>query len=319
MRAKYDAIIVGSGAGGGVAALLCARAGMSVLVLEAGPAKPFLDAALASTEDRKLSILAAACIGGGSGLQWNADPHYLDEDSARQWSKHSGGIDFFVELAEHYAALAPKPSYLAQAAERGAHLLADARVENAHVDRSGRVHGVNVYFMVEGEPRRRTIAARRVIVAAGALRTPGILAASGVRNAHLGKHLRLHPTVAVLADGKPRALVSICDRDEGWVCIWDVPRIAYQLSRGDAKQVRDAAQTLPSGKRTGVFSVHQMGTARMHDDPALGVVDADGRVHGHPNIIVADASVFPDASGVGPMQTVMALAHRAAGRLIANG
>ncbi len=39
-----------------------------------------------------------------------------------------------------------------------------------------------------------------VVVAAGALRTPGILARSGVQSAHLGRHLHLHPTTALSAE-----------------------------------------------------------------------------------------------------------------------
>jgi choline dehydrogenase-like flavoprotein len=49
----------------------------------------------------------------------------------------------------------------------------------------------------------------------------------------------------------------------------------------------------------------------MHADPTFGVVDARGRVHGVEGLVVADASVFPLSSGVNPMLTIMALAHRA--------
>lgn len=49
----------------------------------------------------------------------------------------------------------------------------------------------------------------------------------------------------------------------------------------------------------------------MNADPSLGVVDARGGVHGVEGLIVADASVFPLASGVNPMLTIMALARRA--------
>lgn len=55
---------------------------------------------------------------------------------------------------------------------------------------------------------------------------------------------------------------------------------------------------------------HQMGTARMGDDPATSVVDADLKAHDLDNLYVCDASVFPSAGAVNPALTVMALAVR---------
>ena len=40
------------------------------------------------------------------------------------------------------------------------------------------------------------------------------------------------------------------------------------------------------------YGNHHMGTTRMSDDPRTGVVDADCRVHGVPNLYVAGSSVF---------------------------
>lgn len=56
------------------------------------------------------------------------------------------------------------------------------------------------------------------------------------------------------------------------------------------------------------LSAHQMGTCRMSARAADGVVNMKGKVWGHKNLYVADASVFPSASGVNPMVTAMSIA-----------
>jgi choline dehydrogenase-like flavoprotein len=57
---------------------------------------------------------------------------------------------------------------------------------------------------------------------------------------------------------------------------------------------------------------HFMGTTRMHDDPRNGVVNADCRVHGVPNLFIADSSVFPTGGFANPTLTVVALVLRLA-------
>ncbi|KAK4223202.1 putative GMC oxidoreductase [Podospora fimiseda] len=59
---------------------------------------------------------------------------------------------------------------------------------------------------------------------------------------------------------------------------------------------------------TSFVSAHQMGTCRMSLKAKDGVVDPRGRVWGAEGLYVADASVFPTASGVNPMVTAMAIA-----------
>jgi choline dehydrogenase-like flavoprotein len=57
---------------------------------------------------------------------------------------------------------------------------------------------------------------------------------------------------------------------------------------------------------------HHIGTTRMADDPARGVVDADCRVFGVSNLFVAGSSVFPTSSYINPTLTLVALAVRLA-------
>ncbi len=60
-----------------------------------------------------------------------------------------------------------------------------------------------------------------------------------------------------------------------------------------------------------LFSAHQMGTCRMGESPRTSVTDEHQQVHGVKGLFVCDSSVFPNACGVNPMLSIMALAHKA--------
>jgi choline dehydrogenase-like flavoprotein len=60
---------------------------------------------------------------------------------------------------------------------------------------------------------------------------------------------------------------------------------------------------------------HHMGTARMHQDPARGVVNEDCRLHGVSNLFVASSAVFPTGGCANPTLTIGALAIRLADHL----
>jgi choline dehydrogenase-like flavoprotein len=472
-----------------------AQAGKRVVVLEAGPpADPalfdqrevgafqryYLESGLCATEDLSVSILAGACVGGGTVINWCTSLR-LAATVARQWKTAGGGIDFETELAPHYDAVAERlavqpaqahnennaallrgcraadlhadvvpcnrsgcgdgcgycgfgcayglkrsvpATYLADAVAANASVIAGASVERVLVE-NGAVRGVEAVVVREpagAAPRREhmRVNAPIVVVAAGSLRTPGILARSGVTSPHLGRHLRLHPTTAAFArfdhpvetwrgpmqsaycdafadldngygakieaapahpglmglalpwrgraahaalmrDARLYAALIVLTRDrgEGSVSLDGSDDVTYRLAQYDARHMlralagltdvlvaagatsvttlhtdpltlsverADAAGRRAFGEeiarrgaepnRLGVFSAHQMGTCRMHTNLARGVVDGDGAVHGVRGLFVADASVFPLASGVNPMLTIMALAHRTATRLV---
>ncbi|MDM9625058.1 GMC family oxidoreductase [Rhizobium sp. S152] len=55
---------------------------------------------------------------------------------------------------------------------------------------------------------------------------------------------------------------------------------------------------------------HQAGTCRMGDDPAISVTDSWGKVWGHDNLFICDASLHPTNGGYNPVLTIMAMAFR---------
>ncbi|CAB4932266.1 MAG: FAD-binding protein [Actinobacteria bacterium] len=59
-------------------------------------------------------------------------------------------------------------------------------------------------------------------------------------------------------------------------------------------------------------SWHNLGTAKMGNDPQTSVVDRWGRSHDVPNLYIIDGSQFPTATGVNPTATISALAKRTA-------
>ena len=84
------------------------------------------------------------------------------------------------------------------------------------------------------------------------------------------------------------------------------------LQRSAGSDIGDFArrirETPVQGNRCGVFSAHQMGTARMGQSADWAVCNERGAVFRVPGLHVADASLFPASSGVNPMVTIMAIA-----------
>ena len=84
---EADVAIVGSGAGGGIAAETLALAGLRVVVLEEGPLRSssdfhmreseaypdlYQESAARKTRDRAINILQGRCVGGGTTVNWTS-------------------------------------------------------------------------------------------------------------------------------------------------------------------------------------------------------------------------------------------------------
>lgn len=103
-----------------------------------------------------------------------------------------------------------------------------------------------------------------------------------------------------------------------------VPKVTYRMSENSKKCL---AHGLTSGrrlmhaagaKRSSAFGPvrhtgwHLMGTARSGNDPSRAVVNAFGQSHDHPNLFIADSSVFVTSAAVNPTSTIQAFALRCA-------
>jgi cholesterol oxidase len=87
-------------------------------------------------------------------------------------------------------------------------------------------------------------------------------------------------------------------------------------SRGIAEELGGEFRDVPAAH---VITVHALGGCAMASDPGGGVVDAWGRVFGHPGLHVADGSVMPGPVGPNPSLTIAALADRFADKMIEEG
>jgi choline dehydrogenase-like flavoprotein len=91
------------------------------------------------------------------------------------------------------------------------------------------------------------------------------------------------------------------DRPEGGT-------VSEQQFREYARQVERHGM---GPNRVMMFTAHQMGTCRMGANPKKSVTDGNNEVYGVKGLFLCDGSVFPGASGVNPMLSIMGLAHRA--------
>jgi len=123
-----DAVVIGSGAGGGVVAAALAEAGRDVVILEAGPFvdeatmprdelsafdRLYLDHGLVTTWDGSVTMLAGGVVGGGTTVNWMttivaseavreswARQHGLDGVTGAAWDADVAALERELDVAE---------------------------------------------------------------------------------------------------------------------------------------------------------------------------------------------------------------------------
>ena len=105
-----------------------------------------------------------------------------------------------------------------------------------------------------------------------------------------------------------------------------VARFDYSLGENDKANVAYSAKViadiLHAARAQDVLTIHRyahlVGGARMGTSPGNSVVDSNQRVWSVPNLFISDGSVCPTQGAANPALTIMALASRLAGRMIAG-
>jgi cholesterol oxidase len=167
------------------------------------------------------------------------------------------------------------------------------------------------------------------------LRAERLLATLGLSDRSItGRHLRTHPPPRPIADslvflmlgreaaeGQMRLTPLFKCFDIRWSrkpsegLFSAMREVTDEISRQVGAEPFFALDTWPL---SGFITVHPLGGCPMADDPAGGVVDDAGKVHGYDGLYVLDGSIVPTALGVNPSKTIAALAERGVEKMIAS-
>src|SRR5215472_14032982 len=125
---------------------------------------------------------------------------------------------------------------------------------------------------------------------------------------------------------------NFCEIDPNLKDAWDIPALRISMAHGkneadlmhdagvSAAEMLEAAGAKNIGLRTGMempgMAIHEVGTARMGNDPKKSVLNAFCQAHDVPTLVVADGSGFVSSGCQNPTLTMMAIAVRACDHLI---
>ena len=135
-----------------------------------------------------------AILRGAAALGWEAAPTRRNSTGCED----CGSCPFGCARGAKRSGLR---THLAEAAAGGARILPRTRVTRILAE-GGRATGIEANLLVSEDPptsRPIVVRAGQVVVAAGALRTPVVLARSGLDHPAIGRNLRVHPVPVVAA------------------------------------------------------------------------------------------------------------------------
>jgi len=126
------------------------------------------------------------------------------------------------------------------------------------------------------------------------------------------------------------ACIEVCTRDTnpGWIKINRKGKTLIQKVQNQEDLSRQAKGTKiieeifsSTGAREiihGQFGIglHLMGCCPIGTDSKKSVIDPEFRMHGFKNIFCADSSIFPNAPGINPSLTIMALSKKASSSIL---
>jgi choline dehydrogenase-like flavoprotein len=119
---EVDVVIVGTGAGGGIAAEILGKAGLRVLMVEEGPLKTsrdfkmreadaypqlYQESAARKTKDKAINILQGRCVGGSTTVNWTSS-FRTPPATLQYWGRHMGLADLNAEAMAPWFAMAER-------------------------------------------------------------------------------------------------------------------------------------------------------------------------------------------------------------------
>lgn len=163
------------------------------------------------------------------------------------------------------------------------------------------------------EMRAAVTAWREIAVYYAAITSEGrgrVLAVPGMRDPVVTYRLTRRDR-ALLGQGLARLALVMLEAGalEVYPSFREAPTVRSRADLARASALFDA--TIAS-----VMTVHLCSTVPMGEDRSVAAADSFGRVHGTDNVHVNDASLLPDAPGVNPQASVMAVAIRNARRFV---